>query len=100
MSPSPNTYARFAHKWDEISLALHGWNRNENAPKQDVCRGLVYSLRIRLIDALLKSEETCRRQGAKSVVPFAFLNRPSMRNNLFNSGLLGQSNAHYQPVGH
>jgi hypothetical protein len=79
-------------------LLLHGWNRTENASKQDICRGLAYSLRIRLIDGLLKSEETCWRQGAKCLVPFAFLNGQSMRNNLFNLGLLGQSNAHYQPA--
>jgi hypothetical protein len=29
----------------------------------------------------------------------AFLDGQSMRNNLFNLGLLGQYNAHYQPVG-
>jgi hypothetical protein len=76
MSPTPSTHALFAHKGDEISLALHSWNRKENASKQDICRGLAYSLRIRLIDGLLKSEETCRRQGAKCLVPFCISRRP------------------------
>jgi glycogen phosphorylase len=61
--------------------------------KQDICQALSYTLRGRLIDGLLKSEETFRRKDAKRLVYLSaeFLIGQSLRNNLFNLGLLGEA---------
>jgi starch phosphorylase len=68
-------------------------NRKENASKQDICQALAYSLRSRLIDGLLKSEEIFRLRGAKRLVYLSaeFLIGQSLRNNLFNLGLLREA---------
>src|ERR1700730_17857524 len=68
-------------------------NRKENASKQDICQALAYSLRGRLIDGIFKSEEAFRRKGAKHLVYLSaeFLIGQSLRNNLFNLGLLAEA---------
>jgi glycogen phosphorylase len=68
-------------------------NRKEKASKQDICQALSYSLRCRLIDGLLKSEEIFRRKHAKRLVYLSaeFLIGQSLRNNLFNLGLLREA---------
>src|ERR1700678_1065007 len=77
----------------EYHLRYTVGNKLEKASKQDICQALSYSLRGRLIDGLLKSEETFRRRHAKRLVYLSaeFLIGQSLRNNLFNLGLLAEA---------
>jgi glycogen phosphorylase len=61
--------------------------------KQDICQALSHALRTRLIDSGLKSEETFRGKRAKHLVYLSaeFLIGQSLRNNLFNLGLLAEA---------
>jgi starch phosphorylase len=90
--PSAPAHASLT-KGIEYHLRYTIGNRNEKASKQDICQALAYSLRTRLIDGLLQSEETFRRQDAKRLVYLSaeFLIGQSLRNNLFNLGLLGEA---------
>jgi glycogen phosphorylase len=61
--------------------------------KQDILQALGYTLRTRLMDELIASEERRRRFRAKRLVYLSaeFLIGQSLRNNLFNLGLLQQA---------
>jgi glycogen phosphorylase len=68
-------------------------NTNGKPSKQDICDALSHALRTRLIDGGLKSEETFRQKRAKRLVYLSaeFLIGQSLRNNLFNLGLLAEA---------
>jgi starch phosphorylase len=61
--------------------------------KQDILQALGYTVRTRLIDGLITSEERRHRIRAKRLVYLSaeFLIGQSLRNNLFNLGLLQQA---------
>jgi starch phosphorylase len=63
------------------------------APEEDVLHALAHSLRQRLIDRLLQTEQRIHERGAKRLIYLSaeFLIGQSLRNNLFNLGLPGGS---------
>jgi starch phosphorylase len=65
----------------------------EEATKQDVLHALAHSVRARLIDGLFATEKRILEQGAKRLVYLSaeFLIGQSLRNNLFNLGLLNEA---------
>jgi glycogen phosphorylase len=68
-------------------------NSSGAVSKQDILQALGYTLRTRLMDELIASEERRRRFRAKRLVYLSaeFLIGQSLRNNLFNLGLLQQA---------
>jgi starch phosphorylase len=65
----------------------------EEATKQDVLHALAHSVRERLIDGLFETEKRVREHRVKRVVYLSaeFLIGQSLRNNLFNLGLLREA---------
>ncbi|MGC2403937.1 MAG: glycogen/starch/alpha-glucan phosphorylase [Acidobacteriaceae bacterium] len=61
--------------------------------KRDMLQALGYAIRTRLIDGLLEGEERRRRSRAKRLIYLSaeFLIGQSLRNNLFNLGLLTEA---------
>jgi glycogen phosphorylase len=68
-------------------------NSSGKVSKQDILQALAYSVRSKLIDGLVESEERFRSRGAKRLVYLSaeFLIGQSLRNNLFNLGLLKEA---------
>lgn len=60
----------------------------EEASRDDILDALAYSIRARLIEGLLKTEERLYQRGAKRLVYLSaeYLIGQSLRNNLFNLG--------------
>jgi starch phosphorylase len=73
----------------------------EEATKQDVLHALAHSVRARLIDGLFKTEKRVHERGAKRLVYLSaeFLIGQSLRNNLFNLGLLKEAEQATQALG-
>lgn len=65
----------------------------EEATKQDVLHALAHSLRAALIDGLVQTGERVHQSGARRLVYLSaeFLIGQSLRNNLFNLGLLKEA---------
>ena len=63
------------------------------ASKHDILKALAYTVRARLIDGLIVTEERRRRCRAKRLIYLSaeFLVGQSLRNNLFNLGLLKEA---------
>jgi starch phosphorylase len=68
-------------------------NLRGSACKQDIQQALAYAIRARLIDGLIASEDRRRHSRAKRLVYLSaeFLIGQSLRNNLFNLGLLEEA---------
>src|ERR1700733_8281160 len=64
-----------------------------SAAWQDILQALAYAVRNRLIDGLIESEERRRSARAKRLLYLSaeFLIGQSLRNNLFNLGLLQEA---------
>jgi starch phosphorylase len=77
----------------EYHLRYSVGNSSGIVSKYDVLQALGYAVRARLIDGLIASEERRRRFRAKRLVYLSaeFLIGQSLRNNLFNLGLLQQA---------
>src|ERR1700677_2809072 len=67
--------------------------RREEATRQDILHALAHSVRARLIDGLFQTERRVHEAGAKRLVYLSaeFLIGQSLRNNLFNLGLLKEA---------
>ena len=65
----------------------------EKAGRQDVLRALAHAVRTRLIDGAIETQKRVHRTGAKRLVYLSaeFLVGQSLRNNLFNLGLLREA---------
>src|SRR6202161_398181 len=65
----------------------------EEATKDDILHALAHSVRTQLIDGLFKTEKRVHERGAKRLVYLSaeFLIGQSLRNNLFNLGLLKEA---------
>ncbi|MGA3227207.1 MAG: glycogen/starch/alpha-glucan phosphorylase [Acidobacteriaceae bacterium] len=68
-------------------------NTRGRVSKQDILQALAYAIRTRLIDGLIESEERRRLSKAKRLLYLSaeFLIGQSLRNNLFNLGLLQEA---------
>jgi len=73
----------------------------EEATKQDILQALAHSVRTRLIDGLLETKKRVSETGAKRLVYLSaeFLIGQSLRNNLFNLGLLEEAEQAMQDLG-
>jgi glycogen phosphorylase len=73
----------------------------EEATKRDVLHALAHSVRARLIDGLFETEKRVHDTGAKRLVYLSaeFLIGQSLRNNLFNLGLLKEAEQATQALG-
>jgi glycogen phosphorylase len=73
----------------------------EEFNKNDILQALAHSLRERLIDGLMQTEERVREHGAKRLIYLSaeFLIGQSLRNNLFNLGLLKEASEALQALG-
>jgi glycogen phosphorylase len=71
------------------------------ASRQDIWQALAYSVRAKLIDGLVASEERYRRRGGKRLIYLSaeFLIGQSLRNNLFNLGLLKEAEEATEKLG-
>jgi len=67
--------------------------RREEATRQDILHALAHSVRARLVDGLFETERRVHETGAKRLVYLSadFLIGQSLRNNLFNLGLLKEA---------
>ncbi len=76
-------------------------NTKDKPSKEDICQALAHAVRTRLIDGGLKSEEAFRLHGAKRLVYLSaeFLIGQSLRNNLFNLGLLQRRSKQPEQLG-
>ncbi len=94
MSQTPGV---FAHRTLFESIQYHlrytVVTSPEETTKDDILHALAYSLRERLIDGLLQTEERVRALGAKRLIYLSaeFLIGQSLRNNLFNLKLLKEA---------
>jgi glycogen phosphorylase len=75
--------------------------RREEATRQDILHALAHSVRERLIDGLFETERRVHESGAKRLVYLSaeFLIGQSLRNNLFNLGLLKEAAQATQVMG-
>jgi glycogen phosphorylase len=75
--------------------------RREEATSQDILHALAHSVRARLIDGLFETESRVLETGAKRLVYLSaeFLIGQSLRNNLFNLGLLKEAEQATQVLG-
>src|ERR1700742_3091852 len=73
----------------------------EEATKQDVLHALAYCVRARLIDGLSQSEKRVHESSGKRLVYLSaeFLIGQSLRNNLFNLGLLEEAERAIRAIG-
>jgi starch phosphorylase len=73
----------------------------ERATRHDILHALAHSIRAILIDGLSDTEKRCRETGAKRLVYLSaeFLIGQSLRNNLFNLGLLNEAEQAIQAWG-
>ncbi len=76
-------------------------NTGDKPSREDILQALGYSVRARLIDGLNESEQRVRRAGAKRLVYLSaeFLIGQSLRNNLFNLGLLKEAEQAVERMG-
>ncbi len=73
----------------------------EEATREDILHALAHSVRTLLIDGLFKTEKQVRERGARRLVYLSaeFLIGQSLRNNLFNLGLLQEAEQATQAFG-
>ena len=73
----------------------------EAATRQDILHALAHAVRERLIDGLFQTEKRVHETGAKRLVYLSaeFLIGQSLRNNLFNLGLLQEAEQATQAMG-
>ena len=73
----------------------------EEATREDILHALAHSVRTHLIDGLFKTEKRVHERGAKRLVYLSaeFLIGQSLRNNLFNLGLLKEAEQATQAFG-
>ncbi len=73
----------------------------EELTKHDILHALAHSVRDRLIEGLLETEKRTQQRGAKRLVYLSaeYLIGQSMRNNLFNLGLLTEAKVAAQTLG-
>jgi starch phosphorylase len=73
----------------------------EEASRDDILHALAHSIRSRLIEGLLKTEERLYQRGAKRLVYLSaeYLIGQSLRNNLFNLRLLHEAEVASQAFG-
>ena len=73
----------------------------EEATREDILHALAHSVRTRLIDGLFETEKRVHETGAKRLVYLSaeFLIGQSLRNNLFNLGLLKEAEQATQALG-
>ncbi len=76
-------------------------NASGVASKQDILQALAYTVRGRLIDGLIDTEQRRRRSRGKRLVYLSaeFLIGQSLRNNLFNLGLLNEAEVATRQLG-
>jgi glycogen phosphorylase len=75
--------------------------RREEATRQDILHALAHSVRVRLVDGLFETERRVHETGAKRLVYLSaeFLIGQSLRNNLFNLGLLKEAEQAMRAMG-